>query len=213
MKATTTVLPLYWLMWTCLPWPRLMAKSGEGRGSTAARAGAAAMGSRVSAVITRKKRIASVYRRGQAFHAGDHGALAAQFEAAIVAGAGDSVVAFRSHGHLFKFLGELRAVGREILAGGVNAIPLHGIEQHHAAGFLVLLQVERAAAPVRGDVVGARLAGILLQHDGMLQFEERVLEEHALGIWEDEAQPQVEWRIVEDRVLPRPAIGRAAHHG
>src|ERR1039458_3140167 len=112
MKATTTVLPLYWLMWTCLPWPRLMAKSGEGRGSTAARAGAAAMASRVSAVITRKKRIASVYRRGQAFHAGDHGALAAQFEAAIVAGAGDSVVAFRSHGHLFPFPGELFAGGQ-----------------------------------------------------------------------------------------------------
>src|ERR1035437_7231206 len=117
MKATTTVLPLYWLMWTCLPWPRLMAKSGEGGGCTAGRAGAPAMASRVSAVITRKKRIASVYRRGQAFHAGHHGALAAQLEAAIVAGAGDSVVALRSHGHLFPFLGDLRAVGREILAG------------------------------------------------------------------------------------------------
>src|ERR1035441_4229509 len=173
MNATTTVLPLYWLMRACLPWPRLMAKPGEGRGSWAARANGTAVVSRVRAAISRKKRIASVYRRGQAFHAGDHGALAAQLEAAIVAGAGDSVVAFRSHGHLFPFPGELRAVGREILAGGVNAIPLHGIEQHHAAGFLVLLQVERAAAPVRGDVVGARLAGILLQHDGMLQFAER----------------------------------------
>src|ERR1022692_489841 len=132
MKATTTVLPLYWLMWTCLPWPRLMAKSGEGRGSTAARAGAVAMANRVSAVITRKKRIASVYRTGQAFHAGDHGALAAQLEAAIVASAGDSVVASRSHGHLFPFLGELRAVGREIMAGGVNDHPPHPREaQHH----------------------------------------------------------------------------------
>src|ERR1035437_7001912 len=77
MNATTTVLPLYWLMRTCLPWPRLMAKSGEGRGRLAARADAFAMISRVSAAITRKKRINSVYRRGQTFHAGDRGAFAA----------------------------------------------------------------------------------------------------------------------------------------
>src|ERR1019366_7435932 len=77
MKATTTVLPLYWLMRACLPWPRLMAKSGEGRGRRAARADGIARASRVGTAITLKKRIASVYRRGQAFHAGDRGAFAA----------------------------------------------------------------------------------------------------------------------------------------
>src|ERR1035437_5001599 len=165
MNATTTVLPLGWLMRTCLPWPRLMAKSGEGRGRVAARADGIAMLSRVRAVITRKNRIASVYRRGQTFHTGDHGAFAAQLEAAVVASAGDGVAGFRSDGHLLPFLGELPAIGGEILAGGVFTVPLHGVEQHNARRFLVLQQLEGATAPVRCDFGGALLAGILFQHD------------------------------------------------
>src|ERR1035437_10297864 len=164
MNATTTVLPLYWLMRICLPWARLMAKSGEGRGSTAARAGGIDVVSRVIAAITRKKPIASVYRRGQTFHAGDHGAFAAQLEAAIVASAGDGVAGFRGDVHLLPFLRELKAIGGEIPAGGVFAIPLHGVKQHDTAGLLVFQQVEGAAAPVRCDIGGARLAGKLLQH-------------------------------------------------
>src|ERR1035437_6103669 len=91
MKATTTILHLYWPMRTGLPWPTLMAKSGEGRGSRAACAGGIAMASSVKAAIVRKKRIDSVYRSRQTFHAGDHGAFAAQLETAIVARAGDGV--------------------------------------------------------------------------------------------------------------------------
>src|SRR5260370_39396230 len=110
-------------MRTCMPCPKLMAKSGEGRGSI----GAAVIGevSRARAAITRKKRIASVYRRGQTFHAGNYGAFAAQFEAAVVLRARDCLVSFRSDGHLFPLLGQQRAIGGEILAGGVFAIPLH----------------------------------------------------------------------------------------
>src|ERR1017187_423516 len=132
MKATTTVLPLYWLMWTCLPWPRLMAKSGEGRGRTAARAGAIAMASRESAAITGKKRINLSLTQGQPFHAGNDGALPAQLEAAIVAGAGNGIGGFRGDGHLFPLFGELLAIGGEILAGGVFGIPLRGGEEHDA---------------------------------------------------------------------------------
>src|SRR6478672_10947048 len=104
MKATTTVLPLYWLMRICLPCPRLMAKSGEGRGSWAARAEGIAMVNRVSTAVNLKNGIASVYRRGQAFHTGNCGALAAQFEAAVVASAGDQVRGFGRDSHLFPLL-------------------------------------------------------------------------------------------------------------
>src|ERR1035438_5673841 len=100
MKATTTVLPLCWLMWTCLPWPRLMAKSGEGRGRTAARAGAIAMASSESAAITGNKRINLSLAQGQPFHAGNDGALPAQLEAAIVAGAGNGIGGFRGDGRV-----------------------------------------------------------------------------------------------------------------
>src|ERR1019366_4056163 len=173
MKATTTVLPLYWLMRTCLPWPRLMAKSGEGRGRRAARADGIARASRVGTAITLKKRIASVYRRGQAFHAGDQGAFAAELEAAIVASAGDGVGGLRGHGQKFPFLRELQAVGGEILAGGLFPVPLPRVEQPDAAGLLILDEVKGAAAPKGCEFRGARLAGILLQHDGVLQFAER----------------------------------------
>src|ERR1035441_7986688 len=270
MKATTTILPLYWPMRTGLPWPTLMAKSGEGRGSRAACADGIAMASSVRAAIVRKKRIDSVYRSRQTFHAGDHGAFAAQLETAIVARAGDGVFGLRDDSHLFPFLRELPAIGGEILAGGVNAVPFRGVEQHQASCFLILQQVEGAAAPVRRELGGALFARILFQHDSVLQFaersahqalvasgkvglrqrrrggfnvvevflrvenllggnrglaenlfesflavadEDRILEEHALGIREDQGQPEVKRRVIEDRILPRRAFGRAAHHG
>jgi hypothetical protein len=73
---------------------------------------------------------------------------------------------------MFPLLRELPAIGGEILAGGFLAIPLRGVEQYSAAFLLVLQQVESAAAPVRGDF-SRRLAGILFQHNRMLQFAER----------------------------------------
>ena len=257
MKATTTVLPLYWLMWICLPCPRLMAKSGEGRGSMGA-AGIAVV-SRVRAAITRKKRIASVYRRGQTFHAGNYGAFAAQFEAAVVAGAGDGVVGFGSDGHAVSTSwraarGRRRNTGgrrlrcptprRRAAPGGRPSCSPAGRRRSRASAARVRRRapcrntapadrcapVRRAirppgsCSPWEGRAAGsAGSVGLTplkyfsgcricwVETGGLrktspkpfcaVAIEDRILEEHALGIGEDQREPQVERRIVEDREL------------
>src|ERR1035441_5621286 len=68
----------------------------------------------------------SVYLRGQTFHAGDDGALAAQLEAAIIARSVGRIGAFGLDGDVLPLLSERFLVEREVLAGGFLAIPLHG---------------------------------------------------------------------------------------
>ncbi len=44
-------------------------------------------------------------------------------------------------------------------------------------------------------------------------IEDRILEEHALGVGKDERKPQVERGLVEDRELAGSRLVSAAHHG
>src|ERR1019366_4812419 len=60
---------------------------------------------------------------------------------------------------------------------------------------------------------GGGLAEYLAESGLAVALERRRLEEHALGIRENQRLAQVERRLVEDRKLPRRAIGGAAHRG
>src|SRR5262249_42556400 len=107
--------------------------------------------------------IGSVYRRVEAFHAGDGGPGPAKFEPSVVAHAGDGVRTLRIHRHVLPLLPEYAAIGLEILPGGVFGVPFDGVEQNHARVLLVLDQFEVGAFPVRRKIGGALLTGVLFE--------------------------------------------------
>src|SRR5579862_6144297 len=157
MKASTHTLPLYWLKW--IFWPLLMvstAKSGEGRGTSAAIAGAAA---RHAPASTQRKRRFSIkpslsHRRQRvlrAFHAADDAAGQLHLEVSVVAGSGKLGVALGLDLQMLPLFAEQLTVGLEVTRGGSGIVPFDGVQQDHAFRRVVLHQGICAAPPVRRE--------------------------------------------------------------
>src|SRR6185369_14928801 len=74
-----------------------------------------------------------VPRGTEAFHAGHDRAFPPQLEAAVVAPAVHRFGGFAGDVHLLPLLPQVVAIGGEVLARGVFAIPFGGVKQHGPA--------------------------------------------------------------------------------